>query len=328
MISADLDLTNDLVGEENYRIKIGICNKSVECVLTRWKEDGNNVIDLIPILNTFENLEEFNPYVDLNLESINLNSDFDVNKIVKNINQLITKKYSNKAPAYSSYVELSFEMIGQENLENSIIWEWHEGSKHYLLIEFPICSKKNLNNSNDIEYFLDILPHNQPNFCITFEKHKESFELGINPGMYKNLTKYLEIPKITHEKLLGDVLDKVRLQFLSNWTKKKIFIEQLCEICCVTEFNAIDFSFASILIRLKFKKLFTLFLVNIRIVNKFPSNPPVITIYDLQSSSIILVDSSELVWNHEADSVPLLARKTIIFICNLMNRRAFPEKYL
>ena len=77
-----------------------------------------------------------------------------------------------------------------------------------------------------------------------------------------------------------------------------------------------------------------MFLVNIKILAKFPKETPVITIYDLQSSSIILVEQCQLQWwnndnsdGSEDDDMKRLAAKTVVFICDLMNERAFPDKH-
>jgi len=186
-------------------------------------------------------------------------------------------------------------------------------------------SIKEYSESNGIFYLIDALGDNQPKFAITLDCLNKSFSLNIQSNTHKNLLKIIDIPKFNSDTLLVDALALVREQFINAWSKKKLYIEELTRIACVTEFNPVDFSFASLLIRLKYNKLFTLFLVNIRIAAVFPKHSPVLTIYDLQSSSIIMVESSEFAWN-SSDAIEVLARKTVLFICNLMNSRAFPDR--
>lgn len=286
-------------------------------------------LDLTPVMSSFSSLKSFDPYVDLDIETLTSEEGgaYDFESIAIDImNKITEKNMKNHLRNCDSFVRKNLEMIGSDDLKAGHLWYWQEGGKLDLtLVEVPILNPT-ANSSADMQYLFDMLADDRPYFSIILNSATKRFEVSFKTSStFSSLAKFVDFPKPTADMLLSKYLADLRKQFIETWRFRKEYIEELCRLCCVTEFQPIDFSFASILIRLKYNKLFTLFMVKIRISGSFPKYPPVLTIYDLQSSSILLLESADFIWN-PSDSINTLASKTILFICNVMNERAFAVK--
>ena len=334
--------------ESTGTLELRNCNHSVAIQLNSFIfEDGTSGFDITPSESFLTNLEGFDLYSNFelfNILSANITEQEAVACISIELAGAINQQCMKSSTLANPFVELCLSMIGSDVINNHAnLWCWKEANEKLVLIELPIIApegegQSSSSSSASMDYFLDVLGQDMPRICIVLNVEKENFEISFqNSSKLNNLEKFIDLPATTRETLLGDHLDNIRRQFQQKLLYRKEYVEELGKIACCPEFNAIDFSFVSLLIRLKYKKLFTMFLVNMKILPKFPMVPPVMTIYDLQSSSIILVEQSQLHWwsddsnysNHGSNreyDIKRLATKTVVFICDLMNERAFPDR--
>ena len=338
--------------ESTGTLELRNCDRSIAIQLNSFVfEDGTSGFDITPSESLYMHLQGFNIYSDFELSSIlteNITEQEAVARISTGLASAIHHQCIKCPMLTNPFVDLCLSMIGNDVINShATLWCWKEGNDRQVLIEFPIITPQtdapsSSSSNTSLDYFVDLFGQDLPHICIVLKVEKENFEVTIrNSRKFSSLEKLFELPPITRDTLLSDYLNNIRWQFQQNLLNRKEYVEELGKIACCPEFNAIDFSFASLLIRLKYNKLFTMFLVNIKILPKFPRVPPVITIYDLQSSSIILVEQNQLQWwtvsgssgdNFSGNNVgkesdmKQLATKTVIFICDLMNERAFPDK--
>ena len=323
-------------------LRLTCCGRSVECQLNVWKNGDNYTwdYDLTPLPSFAALYGYFNFYTDFDLCKVDLmgiSEDCDgkdrvkliVDRISSNLNLAIYSKCMKCGIWANPYVDLCWSMIGDEKTKDqALVWCWMESESQLILIEIPLFVES---ASFSNQYFLDTFEHDKPLLQIVIDIEAERFEVSLKPTdahKFSTLASLIKLPPVSADTLLGDYLEKVRMGFIQSLLDRKVFVEELSKISCISEFNPVDFSFVSILVRLRCNKLFTLFLVYIRIQSsKFPKFPPVVTIHDLVSSNIILVENGDLetVWK-ESDSMRIRVTKMFILICDLMNARAFPSQ--
>ena len=321
-------------GESVFHVKLEVCRRSVELlvnVIDSYMDDKHGLqieIDLSPVSSSFAFLEDFDIYCDLEIDQLVSRGSSDIRNRMKSILTSISSKYIRDRQKYfDTYIDMSLEMLDLSKIpkEDVTLWCWNERSIKLVLIEIPFITNAD-STTPELQYLVSVVRDDMPTLCIVLNSAAEKFEVFLRSSKQgASISKLIEFPKITIDFLLGNYISDLRSQFSVTWRFRKSYIEELSRLCCVTEFQPTDFSFVSLLIRLKHNKLFTLFVSTIRISGPFPKFPPVLTVYDLQSSSIVLVEQSEFPWDSK-DSAKCLACKTLLFICNMMKEKTFSVK--
>jgi len=328
-------------GEKGYRLKLELCRRTIAFNMKIFhSEDTKVAFDMTPLMESMIPLQNFDPYLDLDIENIlsacnektetEGKSNASINlfdTVTTYILSSITKMYvKNPRKHFDPWIEVNLEMIGVA-LNEGHLWRWTEGSSDLTLIEVPMLLQLHTDESfADLQYLFDAIGDDQPFFSIVLNSTSKRFEVSLKTSTKLSpLAKAIEFPKPKVDTLLLSYLTMMRTQFVQAWRSRKQYIEELRRLCCVTEFQPLDFSFASLLIRLKYNKVCTIFLATVRISGPFPKNPPTLTIYDLLSSSILLFESADFSWDPN-DNINTLAANTVLFICKMMNERIFSIK--
>jgi hypothetical protein len=122
---------------------------------------------------------------------------------------------------------------------------------------------------------------------------------------------------ISDQETIFDVVPVLEENLAASWANRSIFIETLASIGAVVEYDAVDCSFVSLLVRARAGKRFDLCTVDIRLQHTFPATKPLITVYSLSDGHAKMIEDSELPYNAHWD--PVKAAKMIFCaVCDTM----------
>ena len=99
---------------------------------------------------------------------------------------------------------------------------------------------------------------------------------------------------MTHTTTVYDIGHHAFHAFVSRWNQRQLFIKELSCISVVLEFDAIDFSFVVIALRLRHELLCTVCTVEYRLPIGFPDNNamPLMSVHDLQTGHSSVLDAN------------------------------------
>lgn len=128
--------------------------------------------------------------------------------------------------------------------------------------------------------------------------------------------------------LTGDTI----FEFLLNveaaisfrWLHRKRFIEELHKLASVVEYDAVDFSFIAIAVRIQKGKLITVCSVEFKLTPSFPTVLPLIAIHDLQNTFSFPLESSSI--SHDLSwSIERLTKEVFLAAYSTINQQAFED---
>lgn len=155
----------------------------------------------------------------------------------------------------------------------------------------------------------------------------------------KNSSEYskLESNKNINENILEDIvqldalISTIETRTYRNWLQRKKFIHEMQNISAVIEYDALDFSFITIAVRLKHLKMITLCSVDYRLSPNFPMTVPsiLISLHDLQNKfSVTCNEELEYEQAFQQCDYPQwtpekIARHLFTSSCELIRNQAF-----
>ena len=114
-----------------------------------------------------------------------------------------------------------------------------------------------------------------------------------------------------------DVIPDIEARITSSWHHRSIFIETLSRIAAVTEHDAMDNSFASVLVRARVARRFVVCSVDFRLTYAFPAVKPLVTVHGLQDGYAKLIEDNALPYNTQWDAVKI-AKMLYCAVCDII----------
>ena len=193
-----------------------------------------------------------------------------------------------------------------------------------LLVEFPLLNKSRL-SIPQLEYLLDVTESDPIMLGISFtfsaSNDSTTTDISINFPRTMPCSKAMDIPRWNPDTMLFDYLPMLENRIFAGWFSRHSFVQELQRIAAVIEFDPIDFSFVSFVLRLKQNNLFTVCAVEIRL-NSFPSLAPLLALYDMQTTFTTPIKLSSVKYNNTW-SPERSAREMFIVANSLIQEQAF-----
>mmetsp|Transcript_5506 Transcript_5506/g.5684 ORF Transcript_5506/g.5684 Transcript_5506/m.5684 type:complete len:347 (+) Transcript_5506:213-1253(+) len=332
ILGCQVDIESTAIREESrFHIKANICEKKFEWIVY----DYQDTLDVTPLPNFFSSII-YDPY------SVSLrNKVFGVPSIERNIyvlskiiiEDLLDSQRGTLHTTENARLLLNIEMV---NTMNNIIvlpcYEEKENTRHLsrVSLQFPLLHKSRL-SSPELEYLIDVTENHPIQIIIHFLLTPQDFNSFttectlIFPStmiLSKTIHTSDNLPKWTSDMLISDYLLAVESKLTYSWSSRRGFMEELRRIAAVVEFDPVDFSFISIVLRQKLGKRYVVCTVEIRFSSSFPNTAPYLTIYDLQTTYSTPIDSNTVKYSSHW-STQRAAREIFLQSCELVHKQAF-----
>jgi hypothetical protein len=257
----------------------------------------------------------------------------------------VIKEYT----ARSSSLEFEIGMIS--SIKNSVtsVWKNEKDSGYVIGIEFPLFQAVTLSRGDEVaNKFVDHIraaaPSKDPlQFCRLLKSSirgaiKTDDKLSI-PTSLLACSAQMEFDGVSvngrhkssttsTDASMFDKCTTVIQKMAEKWAVRKEFIEELSRVAAVLEFDAVDFSYVVIAVRIKRGQLCTLCTVDYRLQATFPETKPLMSTFDLQTGTSTVLDSSS---GHKdgsyspTASIEKLAEECLSIAANFITQHAFTE---
>jgi hypothetical protein len=262
----------------------------------------------------------------MNICNNNSNNDDDVREKLLIIGEILIKSIINKDVVHYNLgkwkdnVKLSFMLSFFCDIDDVSILTFNSNSNsnsndridstnNTIVIEVPLISNTQKNES--IEYLMDIVKDNPILLTITIQLHSSSKEISVIktdvmiPSKTFKCTSNLELSSSfkdykVHDFKIEDVSTYYEKKIVKQWLYRKRLTEELMKNSAVLEYDAIDFSYILLGIRLKRNNAFASCTVSFTFKEAMVMAVPKIVVHDilrsfekeLDTSSILVVEQS------------------------------------
>jgi len=271
--------------------------------------------------------------------------------------RLLTSIIQSQLPIIKEYTSrsssLEFEVGMISGIKNSVATVWKSEKSnggHIIGVEFPLLQALTLSRGDELaNIYVDHIKATATSrepllFCrlLHFSSRgniKTDDKLSI-PTSLLTCSAQMEFDGVsvngrhkgsatpTDDMSLFDRCNNIVRKMADKWSARKQFIEELSRIAAVLEFDALDFSFVVIAVRIKRGQLCTLCTVDYRLQSTFPETKPLMSIYDLQTGTSTVMDASN---GHKDSSYTpsaqseKLAEECLSIAANFIVQHAFGE---
>ena len=298
---------------------------------------SEGILDVTPKLSSFSNIN-FNCYSVAD-QIFNIdpdkNGNFDLYALAdiliedfflqqeKHIGNLLSKESNRK-------MDFAVEVL-RINQDASMILIIDENPK--ILCEFPLLPNTGYKKP-DLEYLYDVTEADPIMINIELVMMKGSLIVNYKVTFPKLMTcsKNIDFPtnygaNTTDENSVIDLVPFIETRILSPWNNRKMFLEELKNLTAVLEYDAIDFSFVLIALRMKHDNMYTICTVEFKLSSSFPSVMPLTCLHDLQNPFSTPIDTSSI--KYSKSSTPArLARELLMLSSTVISQQAFGEDIL
>ena len=298
---------------------------------------SEGILDVTPILSTFSHVN-FNGYsvVDqfLKLQADN-NGNYDLYALADLlVNDLFLQQEREIAHVLSreSNEKILFAIEILRVIEGiSMISIIDENPK--ISCEFPLLSNIGYQKP-DVEYLFDVTEADPIMINVELSLVKNSLVV-IYKVIFPKLmlcSKNIEFPKkcndnSSNENDIIDLIPFIESKILSSWNNRKIFLEELKKLTAVLEYDAVDFSFVIIALRMKYNNMYTICTVEFKLSCLFPSILPLTCLHDLQNAFSTPIDTSSIKTTKSV-TPDRIARELILLTSSVISQQAFGEDIL
>lgn len=295
-----------------FDIQISLCSKKLSWEISLYFSETTGSIpfvsdlDITPILESMEGID-YSPYAiaekALSIATINCN----VSDILTGVADVLVKDFLLHQDSLISAVQsegLQFLIEMLKGIPNSALLVEEVGSKR-LALEFPLLDSSRLQYER-LDYLVDalaltpIVVHISLS-CSSSGQVITNSSLVFPPSM--SCCQDVETPQWDYESLTifeyVSVLEKI---VLDNWEVRYLFMRQLQKISAVVELDAIDFAYAAVVLRAKQNQMFSMCSIEIKLTASFPTEPPMITFFDMKTTLSTIVEPMELSRSNYYDS--------------------------
>lgn len=293
----------------------------------------DGILDVTPIISTFSNVDydcysasdqiiNFQPdekgTYDLKSVADILVNDFLLQQDMKIV--AVTNQEGN------NNIEFAIEIL--KNIKNiTMILLRDENTK--ILCEFPLLSDAGYQNSN-LDYLYDVTENNPIIISLELCNIRNSLNVTYKVIFPKIMpcSKNLEFPKTLNgnssfdDTELIDLIPSIESKIINPWNDRKLFLEELQKLTSVLEFDAVDFSFVLIALRMKHNNMYTICTIEFRLSHLFPSQMPLVSLHDLQNSFSSPIETSSIKITKSFTPVRI-ARELLLLAGSVISHQAF-----
>jgi hypothetical protein len=220
-------------------------------------------------------------------------------------------------------LEFALEMLQVKESISMIVWT---EEKQLVLCEFPLLSNRSY-TSPSLEYLLSVTKSQPIMISLILDignnDCKIDYKVLFPPSMV--CSKNIDFHKNNNsndDNYLLELFPNIEERLSINWLKRKAFLEELQRLIAVLEYDAVDFSFIMIALRMKHDKMYTLCTVEFRLSHLFPMQLPLMKLHDLQNSFDSNIDTSSIkvkaFWSPER-----VARELLLLSSSVISLQAF-----
>jgi hypothetical protein len=278
-------------------------------------------------ISTLDQIFDFKP---------NEDGDYDISAVAElivsefllqqenNVRLMSNNNSSNINNDTNNKLEFALEMLQIKESISMIIWT---DEKQLILCEFPLLSNRS-NTSPSLEYLLSVTERQPIMISLILDignnDCKIDYKVSFPPSMVcsKNIDFHKNNGNINDDNYLLELFPNIEERLSINWLKRKAFLEELQRLIAVLEYDAVDFSFIMIALRMKHDKMYTLCTVEFRLSHLFPMQLPLMKLHDLQNSFDSNIDTSSIkvktFWTPER-----LARELLLLSSSVISLQAF-----
>lgn len=314
-------------------INVIICRKKLEWFVSI--EDG--ILDVTPTQSSFTNVN-FNCY-EVSDQILNIEPGPDgVYDLLAVADVLICEFLSQQKQNISALTYhgngntiFTLEMLEAMPNVSQILLTDAESVK--IICEFPLFSaNENQNPSYMYLYDTTIGDPIMISLVLTITGNNSALDYKVLFPKNMPCSRNIEFPSrfngvSNNDMSLIDFLPHVESKILTGLTCRKSFLEELLRLTAVLEYDAIDFSFVLIAIRMKHNSMHTICAVEFRLTHSFPSTLPLLSLHDLQNAFSAPIDTSSIKsnksWNPER-----FARELLLLSCSVISHQAFGTNIL
>ena len=314
-------------------INVIICRKKLEWFISI---DGG-ILDVTPTQSSFLNIN-FNSYEVsdqiLKLEP-GLNGTYDLFAVADVlICEFLSQQKQNIAALThngNGNTLFTLELLDAIPNVSQILLTDAESLK--IICEFPLFSG-NENQNPSYMYLYDTTIGDPIIISLLLTQTGNNFALDYRVMFPKTMpcSRNIEFPTrfngaSNNDMSLIDFLPYVEGKILSSLSYRKSFLEELLRLTAVLEYDAIDFSFVLIAVRMKHNNMYTICTVEFRLTHSFPSTLPLLSLHDLQDAFSAPIDTSSLKPN-KSWSPERFARELLLLSCSVISHQAFGTNIL
>lgn len=284
-----------------YSVGVRMCSKTVTWEATLY---GTNDIslsvdsfDVTPVLSTMQSISHA-PYA-VGDRILDIPTDGGAERLLISIAEALTMDFVSHQETLLNEVtvdSMRFLIDMLKDIPNAaLLVEASDG--HDIVVEFPLLDGSRVQDKR-LEYLLDVLESSPIIVCISLSC-KPGGVVTTNPSISfpaaMPCTRGIDVPRWEYESLtVFEYITKLENSVLANWETRYVFVQQLLLLGAVTEFDAVDFSYVSFILRVKQKNMFSMCSIEVKLGSSFPREPPMVSFFDVKTSLCTIVESSEL----------------------------------
>ena len=298
---------------------------------------SEGILDVTPKLNSFSNVN-FNCYLVAD-QIFNIQPDQNGNFDLYTLADILIEDFFLQQEKHITHVlseesnrkmDFAIEVL-RINQDASMILIIDENPK--ILCEFPLLPNTGYQKP-DLEYLYDVTEADPIMINVELVMMKGSLIVNYKVTIPKLMicSKNIEFPtnygaNTSDENDIIDLIPFIETKILSAWNSRKMFLEELKKLTAVLEYDAIDFSFVLIALRMKYENMYTICTVEFKLSNSFPSVMPLTCLHDLQNPFSTPIDTSSI--KYSKSSTPArLARELLMLSSSVISQQAFGEDIL
>ena len=310
-------------GGDHFPINIEVCGSVLRWItLSDTSSRHTQIIsDIIPVTESFSNIL-YNPYSILDSEEGVIQRLFPCEEIstikgvlLEHFNEFQTQYIKSKFPPGSSIFECYFDNHRMRGFISLV-------SKSHIQMEFPLLEQSRL-SCPDIEYLLQLLESSPIILKFRFSFSDNSCTASVQMPSILPCSKTIEFPPYNDNMTPRDYHSLVENILSMKLSQRRNFILEMRKIAAVLEFDAVDFSFVSVGVRMRSASMFSLCVADIRLSSTFPESLPLVSVHDLASGSSHPLASSLFSQINLQQDCDLLCKDVLLVICRQVFQQAF-----
>lgn len=309
-------------------ISITVCRRKFE-----WFVSINGgILDVTPISSSFINVKFLSYEVTPQIIAIEPDGDgsYDLTAVAGILtDDFLSQQERNVADLtiqHNTKTVFTLELL--KDISNVTMILWIEGGVTTIICDFPLLSDRDSLNPSAV-YLYDTTKDDPIyiSLLLKVERAESSLDYKVvfprSMPCSRNLEFQNNFMGISSENIsIIDIIPYVESKVLASIASRKSFLEELHRFTAVLEYDAIDFSFILIALRMKYNNMYTICTVEIRLTHSFPLSIPLLSLHDLQNSFSAPVDTSSLKLN-KSWGPEKLARELLLLTSSVISQQAF-----
>lgn len=346
VITASADTTRNI----QYKLTLHLTHtRGVEYIVT-----FNHVIDITPNLSTFQYFS-IDPYKAVScligatdyedeIEQFTLSSALCCTRIVKITELLLSSIMEMQLKRINDLVEilpaLQFQISITKDFPGVVILDCKDDSGHTLvLIEFPLFHS-DCSTDHNAQHIHNVTKQNPIMFTreLTVSSVSGSV-LNVNDFIHcpenMHCSSHIDFSGFLESKTTGtrsgtddfNLFDNIRAverHLLAKISMRKSFTGELGTISALIEYDAIDYAFVVVAIRIKSQIKCTLCTAEFRLTSQFPDTMALVSVHDLTTNFSTPLDTSSLKYSGPV-SPKKLANDLLDLVTRFIHTQAFEE---